>query len=185
MPILRQWSLILLCFSMACAVGGGLYEHLVLTPLWSRSPAASGRAGILHDHARLERLLLHTRDAGFSEGPSGFSANCGPHGTGGSVDLLDMVQGTPRHRVFLVLSVGPLLAAELTLMLARGLCATAAAFVTGATPPTACSAPWAGHHAISPTMRAVRPPPGFGLVRARRANADVWCRERHDPQRSV
>jgi hypothetical protein len=122
MPILRQWSLILLCFSMACAVGGGLYEHLVLTPLWSRSPAASGRAGILHDHARLERLLLHTRDAGFSEGPSGFSANCGPHGTGGSVDLLDMVQGTPRHRVFLVLSVGPLLAAELTLMLARGLC---------------------------------------------------------------
>jgi hypothetical protein len=31
----------LLCLSMASAVGGGLYEHLVLTPLWSASPPAS------------------------------------------------------------------------------------------------------------------------------------------------
>jgi hypothetical protein len=38
---LPQWSLILLCFSMACAVGGGLYEHIVLTPLWSASPPSS------------------------------------------------------------------------------------------------------------------------------------------------
>ena len=26
------WSLILLCFSMASSLGGGLYEHIVLTP---------------------------------------------------------------------------------------------------------------------------------------------------------
>ena len=35
------WSVMLLCLSMASAVGGGLYEHLVLTPLWSASPPAS------------------------------------------------------------------------------------------------------------------------------------------------
>ena len=39
--ILAQWVLILLCFSMAGALGGGLYEHIVLTPLWSRSPPSS------------------------------------------------------------------------------------------------------------------------------------------------
>jgi hypothetical protein len=38
---LAQWSLILLCFSMAGAVGGGLYEHIVLMPLWSASPPSS------------------------------------------------------------------------------------------------------------------------------------------------
>jgi hypothetical protein len=38
---LAQWVLILLCFSMAGALGGGLYEHIVLTPLWSRSPPSS------------------------------------------------------------------------------------------------------------------------------------------------
>jgi len=38
---LAQWSLILLCFSLAGALGGGLYEHIVLTPLWSKSPPAS------------------------------------------------------------------------------------------------------------------------------------------------
>src|SRR5215813_7630551 len=31
----------LLCLSMALAIGGGLYEHLVLTPLWSASPPSS------------------------------------------------------------------------------------------------------------------------------------------------
>lgn len=30
-----------LCFSMAAAVGGGLYEHVVLNPMWSRSPPSS------------------------------------------------------------------------------------------------------------------------------------------------
>ena len=35
------WSVMLLCLSMASAVGGGLYEHLVLTPLWSASPPSS------------------------------------------------------------------------------------------------------------------------------------------------
>lgn len=38
---LAQWSLILLCFSMACAIGGGLYESVVLAPIWSASPPAS------------------------------------------------------------------------------------------------------------------------------------------------
>jgi hypothetical protein len=38
---LAQWVLILLCFSMAGAIGGGLYEHIVLTPMWSKSPPAS------------------------------------------------------------------------------------------------------------------------------------------------
>ncbi|HYT05802.1 MAG TPA: hypothetical protein VEM13_13080 [Gemmatimonadales bacterium] len=36
-----EWSLILLCFSMAGAIGGGLYEHIVLTPMWSKAPPAS------------------------------------------------------------------------------------------------------------------------------------------------
>jgi hypothetical protein len=38
---LALWSLILLCFSMAGSVGGGLYEHIVLTPIWSASPPSS------------------------------------------------------------------------------------------------------------------------------------------------
>ena len=36
-----KWSLMLLCLSMAGAVGGGLYEHMVLMPLWAASPPAS------------------------------------------------------------------------------------------------------------------------------------------------
>ena len=36
-----QWSLMLLCFSMAGAIGGGLYEHTVLMPLWAASPPTS------------------------------------------------------------------------------------------------------------------------------------------------
>src|SRR3989441_13016482 len=38
---LALWSLIFLCFAMAGSVGGGLYEHIVLTPLWSASPPSS------------------------------------------------------------------------------------------------------------------------------------------------
>ncbi|SRR6266498_263705 len=38
---LALWSLILLCFSLAGSIGGGLYEHIVLTPLWSKSPPSS------------------------------------------------------------------------------------------------------------------------------------------------
>jgi hypothetical protein len=38
---LAKWSLILLCFSMAAAIGGGLFEHIVLVPLWSKSPPSS------------------------------------------------------------------------------------------------------------------------------------------------
>jgi hypothetical protein len=40
-PRLGKWSLILLCFSMAAAIGGGLYEKIVLIPLWSASPPSS------------------------------------------------------------------------------------------------------------------------------------------------
>src|SRR5689334_12711049 len=36
-----EWSLLLLAFSMAAAIGGGLYEHIVLTPLWKKSPPSS------------------------------------------------------------------------------------------------------------------------------------------------
>jgi hypothetical protein len=39
--VVAQWSLILLCFSMAAAVGGGFYESAVLTPMWSKSPPSS------------------------------------------------------------------------------------------------------------------------------------------------
>jgi hypothetical protein len=38
---LAKWSLVLLCFSMAAAIGGGLFEHLVLVPIWSASPPTS------------------------------------------------------------------------------------------------------------------------------------------------
>jgi hypothetical protein len=38
---LARWSLILLCFSLAGAFGGGLYEHIVLMPLWSAAPPSS------------------------------------------------------------------------------------------------------------------------------------------------
>lgn len=39
--MLSQWSLILLCFSFAVALGGGFYEHVVLAPIWSKSPPSS------------------------------------------------------------------------------------------------------------------------------------------------
>jgi hypothetical protein len=36
-----KWSLVLLCASMGAAIGGGLYEQIVLMPIWSASPPAS------------------------------------------------------------------------------------------------------------------------------------------------
>src|SRR5918996_1312852 len=38
---LAKSSLIVLCLSMAGAIGGELYEQIVLTPLWSHSPPSS------------------------------------------------------------------------------------------------------------------------------------------------
>jgi len=35
------WVVVLLGFSMAAALGGGLYEQIVLVPLWSASPPSS------------------------------------------------------------------------------------------------------------------------------------------------
>jgi hypothetical protein len=40
-PNFALWSMILLCLSMAGAIGGGLYEQIVLTPMWSASPPSS------------------------------------------------------------------------------------------------------------------------------------------------
>ena len=36
-----EWSLVFLCFSMAVAFGGGLFEHIVVVPIWSASPPSS------------------------------------------------------------------------------------------------------------------------------------------------
>jgi hypothetical protein len=36
-----QWSVLFLCFTMAVSIGGGIYEHLVITPIWRRSPPSS------------------------------------------------------------------------------------------------------------------------------------------------
>jgi hypothetical protein len=38
---IATWSLVGLCVSMAAALGGGLYESVVLMPLWSASPPGS------------------------------------------------------------------------------------------------------------------------------------------------
>jgi hypothetical protein len=40
-PALAKWCLVLLCLSSATAIGGGLYEALVVNPQWSASPPAS------------------------------------------------------------------------------------------------------------------------------------------------
>jgi len=39
--LVAQGSLLLLCVSMAAALGGGFYESFVLIPLWSKSPPSS------------------------------------------------------------------------------------------------------------------------------------------------
>jgi len=39
--LVAQGALILLCVSMAAALGGGFYESFVLIPLWSKSPPSS------------------------------------------------------------------------------------------------------------------------------------------------
>jgi len=38
---LAEWSVILLCLSMAGVIGGELYEQIVLTPMRSASPPSS------------------------------------------------------------------------------------------------------------------------------------------------
>jgi hypothetical protein len=136
------WSLMFLCCSMAGAVGGGRYEHLVLMPLWAASPPSSlaliqpgtgvppasvvdscpcghhgvpalvaglGVAGeegppvpahrtwLVYHHARLERALLHPREAGVSTGTAGCPGIVSAHRKGLSVDVLDVVQSTTRR----------------------------------------------------------------------------------------
>lgn len=56
--MLSQWSLILLCFSMAAALGGGFYEHLVLNPIWSRSPPSSFSIIQPHSGVPLQRFWI-------------------------------------------------------------------------------------------------------------------------------
>ena len=41
MRLLTRSSLILLCYALGAALGDGLYESIVLVPLWSKSPPAS------------------------------------------------------------------------------------------------------------------------------------------------
>jgi hypothetical protein len=36
-----EWSLVLLCFSLAATFGGGQFEHIVVVPIWSASPPSS------------------------------------------------------------------------------------------------------------------------------------------------
>ena len=36
-----EWSLVFLCFSMAAAFGGGLFEHIVVVSIWRASPPSS------------------------------------------------------------------------------------------------------------------------------------------------
>jgi len=36
-----EWPLVFLCFSMAAAFGGGLFEHIVVVPIWRASPPSS------------------------------------------------------------------------------------------------------------------------------------------------
>lgn len=39
--LVTKWCLVLLCFASAVALGGGIYESVVLNPLWSASAPAS------------------------------------------------------------------------------------------------------------------------------------------------
>src|SRR5467141_187571 len=39
--LVAPWSFILLCCSLAAALGGGFFESFVLIPLWSKSPPSS------------------------------------------------------------------------------------------------------------------------------------------------
>jgi len=38
---MAEWSLVLLCFSLAAAFGDGLFEHIVVVPIWSAAPPSS------------------------------------------------------------------------------------------------------------------------------------------------
>jgi hypothetical protein len=70
---LALWPLILLCFSMAGAVGGGLYQHIVLTPAHMECVAASfvfnhttrygGAPSTVLDPRACGYQYLHSRDA--------------------------------------------------------------------------------------------------------------------------
>jgi hypothetical protein len=58
-----EWSLILLCLSMAVALGGGLYEHIVLTPIWSKSPPSSFAIMQPHTGVPLQRFWIPVHGA--------------------------------------------------------------------------------------------------------------------------
>jgi hypothetical protein len=55
---LTDWSLVLLCLSLGLALGGGLYEHIVLTPIWSKSPPASFSIIQPHTGVPLQRFWI-------------------------------------------------------------------------------------------------------------------------------
>jgi hypothetical protein len=60
---LTEWSLILLCISLAVALGGGLYEHVVLTPIWSKSPPSSFAIIQPHTGVPLQRFWIPVHGA--------------------------------------------------------------------------------------------------------------------------
>lgn len=55
--------MILLCLSMAVALGGGLYEHIVLTPIWSKSPPSSFAIIQPHTGVPLQRFWIPVHGA--------------------------------------------------------------------------------------------------------------------------
>jgi hypothetical protein len=60
---LTIWSLILLCLSLGVALGGGLYEHFILTPVWSKSPPASFAIIQPHTGVPLQRFWIPVHGA--------------------------------------------------------------------------------------------------------------------------
>jgi len=61
--VVTEWSLILLCLSLGAALGGGLYEHVVLTPIWSKSPPSSFAIIQPHTGVPLQRFWIPVHGA--------------------------------------------------------------------------------------------------------------------------
>src|SRR3989475_7727319 len=88
----------LLCFSLAGSFGGGLYEHIVLTPIWSAAPPSSFAIIQRGTGVPLQRFWIpvHAAITGFILWAL----------------FLDVVQRASRHHLVPLLSVGSLLAEE-------------------------------------------------------------------------
>ena len=71
-----EWSLVFLCFSLAAAFGGGLFEHIVVVPIWRASPPSSF-AIIQRGTGRTAATVLDSRA-------------CGHHGVHAAHTVLDV-----------------------------------------------------------------------------------------------